>query len=68
MPAVEFETVIPAIKRLQTYTVSRTAAGIGDLSGCTVISTLSDKWHDYKMSVLILYTIIAGNISNSKKK
>jgi hypothetical protein len=29
MPSAEFEPAIPAIKRLQTYALDRTATGIG---------------------------------------
>jgi len=47
------------------------------LSGCTIFSTVSHKWHDFrrkknviehKMRVLIFSTIFIWNISHSKKK
>jgi len=34
MPSAGFEPVIPAIKRLQTYTLDLTTIGISDSSRC----------------------------------
>jgi len=75
MLSVGFEKVIPAIKQLQFFTLNRTAAGIGQPSGCTVLSTLSHKRRDFlkyvienKMCILTFYPIFVRNISHSQKK
>ena len=39
MPSMEFETETPATKRLHTYALDRTAAGIGEMRAAKLSMT-----------------------------